>query len=138
MCEYIRFVAAVCTSPAVWCVRVRVRFFSYSFYLNSFYSVYQKADMQKIHTHPDGFSQHSFHSRSTLSGMRPSRSCDFIPFHSHPFLNHAVRMPLSQTLMFTFFSSFATSAVALALDPFATAYRTFQISIQLRLRHRTD
>lgn len=92
-------------SGDVMCVRVRF-FSSYSFYLNSFYSVYQKADMQKIHTKPRRFSQHSFHSRFTLSGIWLSRSCDLFLFHSHSFFIRAVRMPLSQTLMFIFFIFF--------------------------------
>lgn len=53
----------------------------------------------------------------TLHSFRHMLSClgVLFPFRSHPFLIHAVRMPLSQTLMFIFFFFFHSLLLLLPL-----------------------
>lgn len=127
-------------------------FFYYILYLNSFYSVWKGRHAENTHTHSqspdDSVNIHFIHaSLCPLCGyLVHARSiCHFVRTHST--LACGSYATLSQTLMFIFnfifcfisFSSLVCECVcACILYPFATAYRTFWISIQLRLRHRTD
>lgn len=99
------------------CERECVCVFSYSFYLNSFYSVTKGRHAENTHK-PRRFSQHSFHSRSTLSGIRLSRSLRFISISFAPILDpcgsHATVANVDVhfiSFFCSYFSSFASSGV---------------------------
>lgn len=115
VCAWTIWYRSLYLSGARWCVRV-CAFFSYSFYLNSFYSVPKGRHAENTHK-PRRFSQHSFHSRSTLSGIRPSQSLRFISISFAPILDpcgsHATvaNVDVHFISFFSYFSSFATSAV---------------------------